>query len=193
MRSPDAISGRYFFLYSSDAPYSIAFAVKTADEKYGAHSRDRPISSRTIHCSDKPKPWPPYSSGIAIAVKPNSVLTLRHCSFSQPASVAIKRRTSVVGDFSSKKRLRNDLNSSCSSEKLNFILIILPCGNTIKLWAHQLFLGFKLFEWRFYLFNILYQIWWEILVKSSRYYVAHIRKSIFYQMCQLIVPACNAK
>ena len=127
VRSPDAISGRYFFLYSSDAPYSIAFAVKTAVEKYGAQSKDRPISSKTMHCSDKPNPWPPYSSGIAIAVKPNSVLTFFHCSFSQPASVAIKRRTSVVGDFSSKKRLRNDLNSSCSSEKLNFILTILPC------------------------------------------------------------------
>ena len=145
VRSPDAISGRYFFLYSSDAPYSIAFAVKTADEKYGAHSRDRPISSRTIHCSDKPKPWPPYSSGIAIAVKPNSVLTLRHCSFSQPASVAIKRRTSVVGDFSSKKRLRNDLNSSCSSEKLNFILIILPCGQYYQIVGTSAFFRFQTF------------------------------------------------
>jgi hypothetical protein len=35
--------------------------------------------------------------------------------------VAISRRTSVVGDLSSRKRRRTDRNSCCSSVKLNFI------------------------------------------------------------------------
>src|SRR4051794_26756892 len=52
------------------------------------------------------------------AARPSSWLSLCQPSRSYPASVAISRRTSLVGDRASRARLTVLRNSSCSAEKL---------------------------------------------------------------------------
>ena len=58
-RRPEAMSGRWALRASSSSQDSRALAASTTDEKYGAHSRARPISSNTMTCSTKLKPCPP--------------------------------------------------------------------------------------------------------------------------------------
>ncbi len=82
--------------------FRIAPAASTAEAKYGAHSSTRPISSSTMHCSENPKPCPPYASGIRTAASPISAFICAHEARSHPASVSISRRTSLVGDRSAR-------------------------------------------------------------------------------------------
>lgn len=57
--SPAAIVGSNSALSASVPAYRIAVAERTVEEKYGAQSRARPISSTTIANSPAVKPWPP--------------------------------------------------------------------------------------------------------------------------------------
>ena len=70
--SPLAIGGSSADFCASVPAFRIAFAASTAEEKYGAHSSTRPISSSTMPSSMNVKPWPPYSSGIARPCSPSS-------------------------------------------------------------------------------------------------------------------------
>src|SRR5258705_285818 len=46
--------------FSASVPaLSMAPAASTVVAKNGAHNNARPISSSTMQCSPKPKPWPP--------------------------------------------------------------------------------------------------------------------------------------
>ena len=63
MVSPEAMPGRSWPCWSSVAAFMIALAARHTVEKYGAQSRTRPISSRTMPSSTKLKPWPPCASG----------------------------------------------------------------------------------------------------------------------------------
>ena len=70
--SPLAMPGSSASFCASVPAFRIAFAASTTDEKYGAHSSTRPISSSTMPSSTNVKPWPPYSSGIASDWSPSS-------------------------------------------------------------------------------------------------------------------------
>ena len=52
--SPEAMPGRSSFLAASSPEWSSVCAASTTDEKYGAHSSRRPISSSTTTSSMKP-------------------------------------------------------------------------------------------------------------------------------------------
>src|SRR5476651_2457564 len=56
-----------------------------------------------------------------MAVRPSSWLSFFQPSRSKPISVAIRRRTSVVGERASSARRTPERNSSCSLVKLNFM------------------------------------------------------------------------
>ncbi|OIQ66490.1 hypothetical protein GALL_519380 [mine drainage metagenome] len=125
MQLPSAIAGSNSRFCASVPALTIAVAASTVEEKYGAHSSARPISSSTMPSSTKLKPWPPYASGIWIAVSPSCWFNSCHAARSQPASVSIRRRTAVVGDLSSRNRRRTERNSSCSLVKLNCMRFLL--------------------------------------------------------------------
>ena len=78
MVSPLAMPGSRDFFWSSVPAFRIASAASTTVEKYGAHSRARPISSSTIPSSTHVKPWPPYSSGMARPCSPSSLAIWDH-------------------------------------------------------------------------------------------------------------------
>src|SRR6185295_1296299 len=67
---------------------------------------------------------------MATAVRPISWLSRFQASRSKPASVAISRRTSLVGERASSARRRVARNSSCSAVKLNRMTI--SSGNPLR-------------------------------------------------------------
>ena len=68
--------------------FMIAVAASTVEAKYGAQSSARPISSSTMPSSTKPKPWPPYSSGMWTPVRPSCWLSSRQ-PLALPAGVGL--------------------------------------------------------------------------------------------------------
>ena len=73
--SPAAIPGSSADFSDSLPAFKTAFAASATDAKYGAHSSARPISSRAIPSSTKPRPWPPYDSGMCTPGRPSSWLS----------------------------------------------------------------------------------------------------------------------
>ena len=70
--SPDAMCGKYLFFCSS-VPYDFKNSAKVyIEEENGVGARALPSSSAITHNSNIPRPRPPYSSGIAVPVQPNS-------------------------------------------------------------------------------------------------------------------------
>ena len=63
---------------ASSPAWSSVVVASTADEKYGAQSRARPISSSTTVSSTKVKPWPPNSSGMIRLWRPSSLAIWPH-------------------------------------------------------------------------------------------------------------------
>jgi hypothetical protein len=61
---PAAIPGRCAALAASSPEWMRVLAASTTEEKNGAQSSARPISSSTMPSSTYPKPDPPYSSGM---------------------------------------------------------------------------------------------------------------------------------
>ncbi len=76
--SPDAMPGRCSFLAASSPAWSSVLVARTAELKYGAHSRARPISSSTTVSSTNVKPWPPNSSGTIMLCSPSSLAIWLH-------------------------------------------------------------------------------------------------------------------
>ena len=76
--SPEAMPGRCSFLAASSPAWSSVLVASTAEEKYGAHSSARPISSSTTVSSTKVKPWPPNSSGMMRLWSPSSLAIWLH-------------------------------------------------------------------------------------------------------------------
>src|SRR6476646_4169246 len=126
--SPDAMPGSNACFSASVPAARIAPAASTTEEKYGAHSSTRPISSSTMPSSMKVKPWPPYSSGMARPWSISSWPICFHTAGSKPSVVSIRRRTSVSGDLDSKNCRTARRSSSCSSEKAKFTLLLLLAG-----------------------------------------------------------------
>ena len=57
--SPEAMPPRWACLAASSPECISVLAASTAEEKYGAQSKARPISSSTTTCSTQVNPWPP--------------------------------------------------------------------------------------------------------------------------------------
>ena len=114
-RSPEARGGSRSVFRESSPACRIAPAVSTAEEKYGAHSSARPISSQMMPSSTKENPCPPKASGMCTADKPSSRFRRFQTLASNPASVSMRRRTSTVADVSRRKRPKMSRKCSCSS------------------------------------------------------------------------------
>ena len=128
--SPEAMPGRWACLAASSPQCIRVLAASTAEEKYGAHSSARPISSSTTTCSTLVKPWPPYSSGTVRAGRPICSDIWAQTSGSKPRSVSICSRTADSGDLSSRKLRTNSLSCSCSSVNAKFT-VESPRGNLL--------------------------------------------------------------
>ena len=138
--SPAAMGGSSSRFWASSAPLIMAVAAKTMEEKYGAHSSARPISSITMPSSTMPNPAPPYCSGMWIPGSPSWSLSWRQISGSYPSSVSIRRRTSVAGDFSVIKRRIVVRNCSCSSVNVIWMRRArLDCDSSDTLIAFDIF------------------------------------------------------
>ena len=71
MVSPETMPGSSAVFWASAAAFMMAVAASTAEAKYGAQTRARPISSSTMPSSTNEKPWPPYSSGTCTPQRPS--------------------------------------------------------------------------------------------------------------------------
>src|SRR6185437_6092143 len=129
MVSPLARPGRYAFFASSSPASCSAVAASATVAKNGDGSRDRPISPKITQLSAKPKPLPPYSSGMDSPCRPSCSPICRQTAGSYPSASSISARTAASSDRCCRKRRIVCRSSSRSSAVVMGISLRLAAGD----------------------------------------------------------------
>ncbi|MNF86230.1 hypothetical protein D3C84_686600 [compost metagenome] len=115
VRLPAASSGSQCWRSASLSPSSSAGVARQALAKNGEQSRWLPICSSRIACSTKPRPTPPYCSGIISPGQHSSSAICRHSCASKPCGLAMAARTAAESEAAARKPAALSWIINCSS------------------------------------------------------------------------------